>query len=608
MATTAVLSFFTLLSAVGGVSAQQSCKVTPLDAAWPSDADWAALNTTINGALIKTIPVASSCYSGNPFGSSEACEDVEKGWTSSDFHAAFPESIDYPLYANNSCLPPSATGYSAAQGCELGGLPEYIVNGTTEEQVAAAMSWASKRNIRIVIKGTGHDLNGRSSGAYSLSIWTPNFNKLELQPEWTNPADNTTEVAMIVGAGNNWGSATRGAAKYDKVLVGGTVESVGTGGQIQGGGHGPLSSTFGLAADQILQARVVTTEGQILVANDAQNQDLLFAVRGGGGGQYGLVTEYVLKAHTPPGNVVSLSVALSTDKNDTAAKEATWRSFAVLLASVPDLMDAGLTGSALFSTDALTNASLAANVTHNVSGSLGFFAYNTTAEKITSLLEPVRDRMLAAGGGNGSVSVTLGEPSVQPDFISLFESVNGAPSAAGAYSLMTSRLLGRKHLSDIEQPTLVSYLKQIMQTQNPTGGGMMVIGLQGGPRPRSVPEKMRGAVNPVWRSTYIHMMSYGASIDTTNASPQDALDVAAKWLEETKEPIWREWAPGSGSYMNEANAFNSQFKEDFYGESYDRLLEVKRKYDPTESLFVLAGVGSDAWKYDLNSGKLCKTA
>ncbi|KAI8261349.1 FAD-linked oxidoreductase ZEB1 [Colletotrichum sp. SAR11_239] len=571
MATTAVLSFFTLLSAVGGVSAQQSCKVTPLDAAWPSDADWAALNTTINGALIKTIPVASSCYSGNPFGSSEACEDVEKGWTSSDFHAAFPESIDYPLYANNSCLPPSATGYSAAQGCELGGLPD-------------------------------------SSGAYSLSIWTPNFNKLEFQPEWINPGDNTTEVAMIVGAGNNWGSATRGAAKYDKVLVGGTVESVGTGGQIQGGGHGPLSSTFGLAADQILQARVVTTEGQILVANDAQNQELLFAIRGGGGGQYGLVTEYVLKAHTPPGNVVSLSIALSTDKNDTTAKEATWRSFATLLASIPDLMDAGLTGSALFNTDALTNASLAANVTHKVSGSLGFFAYNTTAEKMTSLLGPVRDRMLAAGGGNGSVSVTLGEPSVQPDFISLFESVNGASSAAGAYSLMTSRLLGRKHLSDIDQPTLVSYLKQIMQTQNPTGGGMMVIGLQGGPGPRSVPEKMRGAVNPVWRSTYIHMMSYGASIDTTNASPQEALDVAAKWLEETKEPIWREWAPGSGSYMNEANAFNKQFKEDFYGESYGRLLEVKRKYDPTESLFVLAGVGSDAWKYDLNSGKLCKTA
>ncbi|KAL0940326.1 isoamyl alcohol [Colletotrichum truncatum] len=604
MARTTALSLFALLSAVGGVSAQQSCKLTPFDAAWPSDADWSALNTTIGGTLIGTKPIASSCYPGNSFHSPQSCDEVKKGWGYSDYHASLPESIDYPLYANNSCLPPGATGYSASKGCEIGGLPQYVVNATTEEQVATAMSWASKRNIRIVVKGTGHDLNGRSSGAYALSIWTPNFNKLEFAPEWRSPGDNSTEVAMIVGSGNNWGAATRGAAKFGKVLVGGTVESVGTGGQIQGGGHGPLSSTFGLAADQILQARVITTEGQILVANDAQNQDLLWAIRGGGGGQYGVVTEYVLKAHDNPGNVVSLGIELSTERNDTEAKEATWRSLATLLASVPDLMDAGLTGTAMFNREA---SATSANATRKVSGSLGFFAYNTTTEKMVSLLEPVRARMLAAGGGNGTVSVQLGKPSTQPDFMSLFEGVNASPSAAGQYSLMTSRLLGRKQLCDIPVSTLASYLKKILASQDPAGGGFAVIGLQGGIGPRSVPEKMRGAVNPVWRSTYIHMMSYVATLDTTIA-PKEALASAAEWLEETKESVWREWAPGSGSYMNEANAFNSNFKEDFYGENYARLLEIKRKYDPTESLFVLSGVGSDAWEYDLNSGKLCKTA
>lgn len=411
----------------------------------------------------------------------------------------------------------------------------------------------------------------------------------------------------MVGTGNNWGSASRGAAKFGKVLVGGTVESVGVGGQVQGGGHGPLSSTFGLASDQILAARVVTTEGQILVANDAQNQDLLWAVKGGGGGQYGVVTEYVLKAHQPPGNVVFCSIELSAAGNDSAAKAATWRSFAALLASVPDLMDAGLTGSAIFMGEKLSNLSLSVNASRAVSGSLSFFAYNTTEEKIVSLLEPVRARMLASGGGNSSVSVKLGESSTQPDFMSLFEAVNESPSTAGQYSLMTSRLLGRKELSDLPVSTLATYLEKIMEPQDATSGGMMVIGLQGGNGPRSVPEKMRGAVNPVWRSTYIHMMSYGATLDPT-IPPQQTLANAATWLEEVKEPIWREWAPGSGSYMNEANAFNSNFKEDFYGESYDRLVEVKRKYDPTESLFVLSGVGSDAWEYDLNSGKLCRKA
>ncbi|KAK0380778.1 FAD-dependent monooxygenase [Colletotrichum limetticola] len=599
MAAKTVISFLATVCALG-VSAQQTCKVTPDDAAWPSDEDWSTLNATIDGVLIKTRPAASSCYAGNPFGSLQSCEDVEKGWGYSAYHASLPESIDSSIYANNSCLPPSE---SAAKGCEIGGSPQYVVNATTEEQIATAMGWASSRNIRIVIKGTGHDLNGRSSGAYSLSIWTHNFKQLGYHPEWRSPSDNRTEAALTLGSGHNWGSASRGAAKFNKVVVGGVDETVGVGGHMQGGGHGPLSSTYGLAADHILQVRVVTTDGQILVANEAQNQDLLWAVRGGGAGQYGLVSEYVIKANPPPGNVVSSGIQVSAAGNDTASREAAWRGAAALLASVPDLMDATLTGTGMLSAGALPANS--SETVRKVTASIGFFAYNTTAEKMTSLLEPVRARILAEVG-NKSVTVTLSEPSSQPDFMSFFESLNTSPSAAGA-GMMTSRLLGRKELAETPVSAVSAYLQRLNVPQNPTGSALMVIGLQGGLGPRNVPEVMRGALNPMWRSTYIHLMSYGASADP-NAAPQEALDGVAQWLEETKEPIWREWAPGAGSYMNEGNAFDSMFKEDFYGTSYDRLVEIKSKYDPTESLFVLSGVGSDAWNYNLNSGKLCKSA
>ncbi|RYP36322.1 hypothetical protein DL767_003475 [Monosporascus sp. MG133] len=597
MAGKATVSFFTILCAIGA-SAQQTCKLTPLDADWPSEADWSALNTTLGGSLIKTQPVASSCYPGNPFHSSQPCEIVKKEWGYSYYHASLPESIGSPLYANNSCLPPGAPGYTPTKGCEVGGAPQYVVNATTEEQVATAMAWASERNIRIIIKGTGHDLNGRSSGAYSLSIWTHNFKNLDFDAGWRSPSDNRTEAAIILGSGHDWGSASRGAAKFGRVLVGGVDETVGVGGHIQGGGHGPLSSTFGLGADQILQVRVVTTQGQILVANEAQNQDLLWAIRGGGAGQYGVVTEYVLKAHPNPGNVVSCAIEVSAAGNDIAAKEAAWRGFAVLLASVPDLMDAGLTGTGMGLASTLQNASVS-NPIRKASISINFFTYNTTEEKVASLLEPVRDRILAEVG-NSTVTVNLSKPSTQPDFMTFFESVNEAPSGAGTAGLMTSRLLGRKELSDIPISTLASYLQRIMVTQDPTSTSLMVIGLQGGLGPRNVPEVMRGALNPAWRSAYVHMMSYGASIDSS-LSPQEALDGAAQWLEETMEPVWREWAPGSGAYMNEGNAFDCMFKEDFYGASYDRLVEIKRKYDPAESLFVLSGVGSDAWDYDLNS-------
>lgn len=72
-----------------------------------------------------------------------------------------PEGIDSPMYANNSCLPPGASGYTPSKGCVVGGAPSYIVEAKNEQQIAVAVAWATRRNIRVVVKGTGHDYNGR---------------------------------------------------------------------------------------------------------------------------------------------------------------------------------------------------------------------------------------------------------------------------------------------------------------------------------------------------------------------------------------------------------------------------------------------------------------
>ena len=123
--------------------------------------EWAALNRSIEGVLIKTAPIASSCYPGNPFNSPERCAIVQDQWSNAAHHATWPESIDYPIWTNNSCIPKGSNGYSEGKGCSIGGLPQYTVNATAVEHVSKAMKWASERNIRIVVKGTGHDLNGR---------------------------------------------------------------------------------------------------------------------------------------------------------------------------------------------------------------------------------------------------------------------------------------------------------------------------------------------------------------------------------------------------------------------------------------------------------------
>jgi hypothetical protein len=144
-----------------GALAVQNCKTIPSDSDWPSDDEWTALSESIDDTLIKTTPVASSCWPGNPFNSTVSCEVVKGNWSLAAFHSELPESIDYPIYANNSCLPPGATGYDEARGCNLGGLPEYVVNATSNQHIATAVKWASQRNIRITVKGPGHDLNGR---------------------------------------------------------------------------------------------------------------------------------------------------------------------------------------------------------------------------------------------------------------------------------------------------------------------------------------------------------------------------------------------------------------------------------------------------------------
>lgn len=134
---------------------------------------------------------------------------------------------------------------------------------------------------------------------------------------------------------------------------------------------------------------------------------------------------------------------------------------------------------------------------------------------------------------------------------------------------------------------------------------MVLFGLQGGSGPTSTPESMRGSVLPAWRSAYVHVMSYGASLNVT-ADSSDALASGARWYEAKLEPVWRNWAPSMASYKNEGNPFSSTWKHDFYGENYDRLLKIKREYDLSGSSFVWSGVGSDMWEYDLHSDLLCR--
>lgn len=90
----------------------------------------------------------------------------------------------------------------------------------------------------------------------------------------------THTKAITVAAGEQIGDIYEYVAKFKQTVVGGTSATVGVGGYFTGGGHSPLSASFGLGVDQVLEIEAVTADGQIVTANECQSTDLFWALRG----------------------------------------------------------------------------------------------------------------------------------------------------------------------------------------------------------------------------------------------------------------------------------------------------------------------------------------
>lgn len=354
---------------------------------------------------------------------------------------------------------------------------------------------------------------------------------------------------------------------------------------------------------------VATATGQVLVANAVQNQDLFWALRGGGPGQYGVVTEYVIKHYPAPRNVVTGMLKIKPRFATNASHEASWNYVATYLGHLPDIMDAQIAGAATVSTGAAVSLFFPELASHQpfrgIALAQSFWAFNTTPAAMEALLKPVITDLNPKNSTDSPVTVSL-STSTFNNYTAFYSTISG-DNVAGSEGISSSRLLGRRELVNTPKSDVVRYLKIAMTSQNTTEGNYATIGLSGGPGVQNTPEGRWGALLPSWRQAYLHFISNGAIVDSVAAgSPKKALDRGAKWLEETRETMWREWAPGSGAYMNEANPFNKDFAKDYYGDGYEKLRIIKARYDPSDSLFVLAGVGSDAWNYDLDTGKLCR--
>lgn len=169
---------------------------------------------------------------------------------------------------------------------------QFVVLPKSAQDVAQAILFAVANGLEIAVKGGGHSTSGASSSEGLV---------IDLRYLSTVSADTETR-RLTVGGGAIWEAVDKEAAKYGLATVGGTVNHTGVGGLTVGGGYGWLTPKYGLAIDNLLQAEVVTASGDVLTCSETQNADLFWAIRGGGS-NFGVVTSFVFKAY-PQANPV----------------------------------------------------------------------------------------------------------------------------------------------------------------------------------------------------------------------------------------------------------------------------------------------------------------
>lgn len=275
-----------------------TCRCFPGDACWPTAAEWATFNETVGGRLVATVPIASVCHYDNfTTYDADACAALLNVWDYPQTHTPSSSSPMAQFFSNGSCNPYTAP----TEPCVVGALVQYAVNVSTAsltESIAdyqATLAFTSERNIRLVIRNTGHDYLGKSTGAGALALWTHHLKETDLV-EYSS--EYYTGKAFRLGAGVQVLEAYEAAAEEGLIVIGGDCATVGVvGGYIQGGGIGPLAPKLGLGADNVLEWEAVTATGEYVVARPGSDyEDLYWALSGGGGGTYAAVLSVTIRA------------------------------------------------------------------------------------------------------------------------------------------------------------------------------------------------------------------------------------------------------------------------------------------------------------------------
>lgn len=475
------------------------------------------------------------------------------------------------------------------RGCSIGEYPVYVVNATTAEQVSEALKWAGKKGVRIVVKNTGHSYPGRSTGYGSLSIWTHNFKGIAFHDDFQPKSCplNGTQMAATISAGETGASVLAELANYSAIVVGGANPDVGIMGWFTGGGHGQLSSTYGMGADNLLEATVVTTTGDILTTNACLHPELFFAIRGGGGGTYGVIIEAVMKAYPTPQTTVhtlrlgSISPSISSQY---------WDLMAFIHSELPRLKDGGMQGYY-----AMAGPPLAPTL----SFLWFFYLYDKPNGTAEALFAPIKARLDSAP----ELFIYQVNISSTPTFYDMYGSESANELVATGGSAYGSRLLPKRSLVD-DVNAVAKVFAEIGPSANATkpSGIFYNTVLLGHMIANSANRGLDIGMNPAWRDAVIHFVVVQGWADGT---PPDLIASVYNDITFNKTYALRQLAPDSGAYFNECDSYEPDWQYAFFGSNYPRLRNVKQRYDPEGLLWCRRCVGSEDWVEQADGG-LCR--
>ena len=197
---------------------------------------------------------------------------------------------------------PGDAGYDEAVSIFNGAIarrPSLVVRCAADEDVAAALDHARSKGLEVSVRGGGHNYAG-----YAL---TDGGLMIDLTPMKTVSVDPAAGRAKC-GGGTTWGEFDAATQEHALAVTGGFISNTGVAGLTLGGGVGWLVRPLGLSCENLVGARVVTADGRVLNASATENDDLFWAIRGGGG-NFGVVTEFEFAVH-PVGPMVNLGLFL----------------------------------------------------------------------------------------------------------------------------------------------------------------------------------------------------------------------------------------------------------------------------------------------------------